>query len=175
MHTCCGVLWRQALLINEWHERATLSIVDEGQRACRIGTYDAAPMRDNDDQYTINTVNTMILFIYQKQIKPHIKEKIMKCFCQSLKEITCRMLFFSSPYSTFGGLCLGAMSKTDCIKQIPSVSFESGLGEGFEKSRRLFYPLWHLHPDPIWLWGNPVRRGDLSWVAAWEIYLFWIW
>ena len=58
----------------------------------------------------------------------------MKCFCQSLKEITCRMLFFSSPYSTFGGLCLGAMSKTDCIKQIASVSFESGLGRGLKKA-----------------------------------------
>ena len=99
----------------------------------------------------------------------------MKCFCQSLKEITCRMLFFSSPYSTFGGLCLGAMSKTDCIKQIPSVSFESGLGRGLKKAVVYFTRSGTSILIPFDCGGNPVRRGDLSWVAAWEKYLFWIW
>ena len=96
----------------------------------------------------------------------------MKCFCQ--RNYMSHVVFFFPLLHIWRSLPRSNVKnwlyQTDTI----SVLWKRA-EERFEKSRRLFYPLWHLHPDPIWLWGDPVWRGDLSWVAAWEKYLFWIW
>ena len=85
---------------------------------------------------------------------------------KSQRNYMSHVVFFLLPYSTFGGLCLGAMSKTDCIKQIASVSFESGLGRGLKKAVVYFTRSGTSILIPFDRGGNPVRRGDLSWVAA---------